>query len=383
MIGKEGSSPTVIHIIDFSNRNTWLENQFEFFSKSGISQALVSYAQSGEITEFLSSKGFQKIKAVKPGVLNFLRSILLIKGWAISNQTVIFAHGHWPSIYAYLLKKIVKIEFIVIHHQQPNFFKFYKRTKKITSLIHTKLATLYCCHAKYVQSFSPEVTQKLKEVGIPCSNLLEIPFGIPFPNYVSVPKDQSRIDSEVIQIVSIGRLVWEKRIELGIRTVHELIQDGYQIDYKVVGIGPDLQRLQLLAKDLGISESVQFMGWRTDVSNILSSADFFFHLALTESYGQVLMEARLTEIPIYTSRCGVALEFLENLDSSVGFFDSEDSTEIANSFKNFISGAFGNQTVIDHKLTKALYARHEHTSVMKELLKVLQVYFKLPGNQHL
>ena len=383
MNSKKGSSPTIIHIIDFSNRNTWLENQFEFFSKSGIAQALITYAQPGAITEFLSSEGFEKVKTVKPGVINFLRSILIVKSWAKSDSTIIFAHGHWPSIYAYLLKRIAGIEFIVIHHQQPNFFRFYKSIKKVTSLIHTKLATLYCRHATYIQSFSPEVSQKLMEVGIPYSNLLEIPLGIPFPNHVSTSQHQSRIDSEVIQIISISRLVWEKRIELGIRSVHRLIQEGYQIDYRIVGVGPDLQRLQSLTKDLGISKSVQFMGWRNDVSNLLSSADFFFHLALTESYGQVLMEARLAEIPIYTSRCGVALEFLENQDLSVGFFDSEDSTEVANGFRKFISGVHGKQAVSDPNLAKDLYARHEHVSVMKELLKVLQIYFNLPATQPL
>ena len=66
------------------------------------------------------------------------------------------------------------------------------------------------------------------------------------------------------------------------------------------------------------------------------------------------MEARLAEIPIYTSRCGVALEFHENQDLSVAFFDSEDSTEIADGFIKFISGVHGKQAVFDPKLTKTL-----------------------------
>lgn len=214
MNSKKGSSPTIIHIINFSDRNTWLENQFDFFSKSGISQALIAYAQPGAITEFLSSEGFEKIKAVKPGVINFLRSILIIRSWAKRNPTIMFAHGHWPSIYGYLINRIAGIEFIVIHHQQPNFFRFYKSIKKVTSLIHTKLEALYCRNATYIQSFSPEVSQKLMEVGIPYSNLLEIPLGIPFPNHVSASQHRSRIDSEVIQIISVSRLVWEKELNL-------------------------------------------------------------------------------------------------------------------------------------------------------------------------
>lgn len=146
-------------------------------------------------------------------------------------------------MYAYLIERIAGHEFIVIHHQQPNFFRFYKNIKRVTSLIHTKFATLYCRHATYIQSFSPEVSQKLMEVGIPHSNLLEIPFGIPFPNHVSASQHRSRIDSEAIQIMSVSRLVWEKRIELGIRSVHRLIQEGFQINYRIVGLGSDLQRL--------------------------------------------------------------------------------------------------------------------------------------------
>ena len=59
----------------------------------------------------------------------------------------------------------------------------------------------------------------------------------------------------------------------------------------LLGDGPEKNKLKKLAKSLGISKNVKFLGWRRDVADILNISDIFVLSSCTEGFSLSLMEA--------------------------------------------------------------------------------------------
>jgi glycosyltransferase involved in cell wall biosynthesis len=359
--------PLVVHLIDFSERNSWIEEQLPLLRDLGLNQGLISISKEGSIHQTLRSRNLTRIHAVSPNIRGIFRVITLLKSWSREEKVYIYAHGHLPSVYASLFKLTTGTSFVICHHHTTEFFMQLKKRMHFKAMFHLVLSQLYYRSAIKIQSLSPEVTHSLLVQGIRADKIIEIPFGIPFDKYYKMEKVLSKtINQETKHVVSIGRLVWNKRIDLGLKSVESLIKSGVKVDYSIVGEGPELAELKNLAKQLGIERHVFFLGQREDINDILNTADFFFHLSLTESYSQVIMEARLAELPIFTSPCGVALEMEILKDPLLHIFRTSDPKDIAIEFRAFIN-LMNAPSVID---PRRLYQNHEYEDVLKEVAKM-------------
>jgi len=72
----------------------------------------------------------------------------------------------------------------------------------------------------------------------------------------------------------------------------------------IVGGGKDESSLKDLCGNLGIMDSVVFMGPRGDVQNILPTFDVLALPSLSEGFGIVLLEAMAASLPVVASRVG-------------------------------------------------------------------------------
>jgi len=356
----------VIHLIDFSHRNSWLESQFPIYSQKGIRPGLISISSAGPIHDELRTNGFERIGNFTPGIRGFLRASLTLKRWAKSEKIYIYAHGHIPSIYAIAFKFFVGTKFVICHHQQPEFFSNLVKRGSLKAKLHLFLTRIYYRQSSYIQSLSPEVTHSLKKRSVPFHKIIEIPLGVKFDKFTKLSLTKPTKSGKALNIVSIGRLVWEKRIDLGILTVAELIKSGQVVHYQIVGDGPELGKLKSLVTDLNIDRSVEFSGYCENINEILGAADLLFHLAVTESYGQVLLESRLCGTPIFTSAVGVALGMEELGDSMVRVFRTSDpgviATDLMSYFKNVETKKLEDRGLI-------MYSSHKFENVVDTILK--------------
>jgi glycosyltransferase involved in cell wall biosynthesis len=70
---------------------------------------------------------------------------------------------------------------------------------------------------------------------------------------------------------------------------------------QIVGNGPDEQYLRAEAERRGILSRIEWLGYRTDVPELVSHADIFCFPSEWEGLGLALIEAAATGIPIITS----------------------------------------------------------------------------------
>ena len=122
-------------------------------------------------------------------------------------------------------------------------------------------------------------------------------------------------ESKIIVHVSNFRPV--KRTTDVVHVLHRLIEAGLPVTLLLVGDGPDRMKAQQLARDLGVSGRVHFLGKQEPVEEILSIADVFLIPSGSETFGLAALEAMACHVPVVSSDIGGLPEL--NLDGETGY----------------------------------------------------------------
>jgi N-acetyl-alpha-D-glucosaminyl L-malate synthase BshA len=93
----------------------------------------------------------------------------------------------------------------------------------------------------------------------------------------------------------------------------------------MVGDGPDVPAASRLARTLGVSADVEFLGEQEDIVSLLSIADVFLLPSAQESFGLAQLEAMACEVPVVASRVGGIPEVVE--DGVSGFLHAPDDLD--------------------------------------------------------
>lgn len=80
----------------------------------------------------------------------------------------------------------------------------------------------------------------------------------------------------------------------------------------MVGDGPDRAKAEAMSHDLGIIDSVRFLGSRTPVERLLSLSDLMIFPSEQESFGLAALEAMACEVPVIGTNSGGLPEVVVN-----------------------------------------------------------------------
>jgi N-acetyl-alpha-D-glucosaminyl L-malate synthase BshA len=89
-------------------------------------------------------------------------------------------------------------------------------------------------------------------------------------------------------------------------TVKILADVRKQVDAKLllVGDGPQRSEVEMLTRELGLTEHVKFLGKQSALPDILSAADIFLLPSQSESFGLAALEAMSCSVPVVATSAG-------------------------------------------------------------------------------
>lgn len=125
------------------------------------------------------------------------------------------------------------------------------------------------------------------------------------------------IAHEPFNFLTVSRLVPVKNIFLQLESLAEIIKDHSQVVLTIVGDGPERERLQQLAKDLGIGDKVKFVGLVDNPDSFYASADAFLLTSNKEGWGLVVIEAGSFGLPVIMTDVGCAGEVVVDNESGL------------------------------------------------------------------
>jgi colanic acid/amylovoran biosynthesis glycosyltransferase len=145
------------------------------------------------------------------------------------------------------------------------------------------------------------------------------------------PSASRRVDSGTLRIISVARLSPFKGYEQNFAAVATLRAAGIKVRYTIVGDGPHRPHIEAEAQRLGLlgADIVQFCGALSNaaVADALADADVMLHLANSEGFGVVALEAQAMGLPVIAGAVGGLPEAIE--DGVTGFLVAPDDIEAA------------------------------------------------------
>jgi glycosyltransferase involved in cell wall biosynthesis len=108
------------------------------------------------------------------------------------------------------------------------------------------------------------------------------------------------VDGKPLKLIAIGRLVPRKGVDSVLRAVQALRSRGTHAVIRVVGDGPERDKLERLASTLGVRGAVEFTGYvpRDRVAAELCDADIYVSGSVQEGFSMALLESLASGVPV-------------------------------------------------------------------------------------
>ena len=332
----------LIHIVESAARHPWFEELVIKIKNTQIHQSVITIEPKGEIFKVLEN---EKI-LITGGIETFTFLKLCRAAYSVKKidrmgkPSLVLAQGHMPSISALISKLVLDIDYGIVHHQSPIiFFDSFSARHPFRGTVHKYLYKNYIRRAKFIQALSLEVSNSLVELGYPKNQIILLGHGIAMNSSKSstnLALQKNRGADQEIKILMVGRLSWEKNYSLAFKVIAEIVKKCPGLKVKIAGTGPDLESLEEIRKELNLQENVELLGWEKNIEKLMFEADILLHLSLTESYGQVLLEACMCNLPVFTFPVGIALDLRKDHNPLIHILSSRNQEEISEEILSFL-----------------------------------------------
>lgn len=213
---------------------------------------------------------------------------------------LIHAHSALPCGHpAALLSRQLQIPFVVTTHGLDVFST--RREKGISRRWVDRCSRFVYRKAAMNICVSEAVRRVMVEVLGDSTRTTVIYNGVNTTLFTPPPGDD---EDSTLTVLSVGRLVPSKGLELVLRAVAELTGKYPQLRYEIIDDGPERSHLVALAHELKIAERVKFHGRqnRQFVAEAMKRCTIFALPSRDEAMGCVYLEAMATAKPIIGSR---------------------------------------------------------------------------------
>lgn len=116
-----------------------------------------------------------------------------------------------------------------------------------------------------------------------------------------------------LTIISVGRLIKLKRIDIVIKMIYEL-SEYPELELLIAGDGPEKENLQQLINKMGVQNRIKILGNlnRHEINDLYRNSEILILNSIYEVFPHVLIEAMANHVIVITSSCGGSLEIVNN-----------------------------------------------------------------------
>jgi len=234
----------------------------------------------------------------------------------VNKIDIIHTHLVKPYTITGMVNVLLRSKFIFNYHGL--FLSFNPYYSKIEKLIYRSFHLLIYAIGKVDAVLVP--SKRSKELLINETNLFPEP--IVYYNGYSYKKDNMAVNFDLVNkfqkikcsnivIAIVGRLEIDKRIDRGIQIVKNLTQRDIDVNLLIFGDGSLNDDLQNQIKNQGLSKSIHFFGYMSDLQTYYKYFDILLFTSDWEGMPLSMWEAMANKVPIVAPDVGGFKEILE------------------------------------------------------------------------
>ncbi len=166
--------------------------------------------------------------------------------------------------------------------------------------IYHKLASPYLRVIWHAASAVVANSQGLKDLAAKFDSTVDIQV---IPNGVDLDQfSTARHEWTKPRILSVGRLVYQKGLDLGLRALAELKDLAWE--WTIAGDGPQMPVLQAMVEEVQLTDHVHFLGWQTpeQLKEQYAAANLLLFPSRHEGMPNVVLEAMASGLPVVATR---------------------------------------------------------------------------------
>lgn len=250
---------------------------------------------------------------------------------------------------AKLLKKIIKDEEITVIHTEHRMAALYVSLLglyKNCLFINTSHNTFWSQRA--MTRFAYKHANIIACGGMVKKNLVDF-FGLPekqvtvihnaikpFEDKITIDPTIEKLHQEGYFVVgNVGRLSEQKGMKYFIDSIPAILKQHSKTKFLIIGMGELEEELKKRAADLKVEDAVIFMGYRSDIQNLMSQLDLEVLSSLWEGFPLTPIEAFSVGRTVVATRVDGTLEIVQNEENGL-MIEPRKPDQIAEAIIRFI-----------------------------------------------
>lgn len=153
------------------------------------------------------------------------------------------------------------------------------------------------------------------------------------------------VNEDEVLLISTGDLSVRKNHQIVIKAISKL--HNINLKYAICGNGDELEHLKKLAEKMGVSDKIIFLGFRTDVKELLRASDIFIFPSLWEGLGIAGIEAMAAGIPVIASNRHGIKDYAINNKTAL-LCDPNNSQEFAEAIQKMVKNRDLSRSLVDN-----------------------------------
>lgn len=332
----------------------------------GIEQAFVNYTVSmlkgGHEVFCVISKGAAIKARLNEVIADYPKKLHLIE---VSN------YGKFDIINKAKIKQISKAKKIDIFFAHGNrsisfFLPASKALKLPLVAVAHNYSYKYILKCDYIFSITNHLKNFLISKGFSQEKIFITPNSLDYK--VSLTDDTSTTKTHCTStgkktIGVMARFVPKKGVDVFLHACGALKDKGHNFQALIAGTGDEMNKLQALRDNLGLSGMVKFIGWVHNQNDFYSQIDVFCLPSLHEPFGIVILEAMSQQKPIVSTKTEGPVEILSNNEDAL-LVEVGHAGELAIALEKILLGEV-NTNELAASSYKKLTSNYTHDAVSK------------------
>jgi glycosyltransferase involved in cell wall biosynthesis len=360
---------TIIHIItstDVGGAETSLYRLISEFKKKEINQFVISLKRKGLIANKILSIGVP-VYSLKNNFTTILKAFWYLR---FKRNVIIQSWLYHADLFGSLISLIFRFK-IIWNIRQTNFTNsdpvLTKTIMKLCVLLSYFIPSSIIC-------VSYSALNQHKKFGYCKRKLRIISNGYLIENYNKTTdlcelRNLLSINRDNIVIGFVARYHPVKDYITFILLAEELLKINNKFIFLMVGNGFDLSNAQLLflLKNKGILDAFRLVGLQNDTKNYYSLMDIFCLTSIEEGFPNVLVEAILYDIPVFSTKCGDSEIIIKNDNYLVGL---KDFKSMSKKIMNHLNLSFEEKDILSATNKKNIIDKYSMSIIFNEYMSL-------------